>query len=92
MTDSYSMRDEERHGVHGVISRSAALLRRQVLSRANLEAAAVTQVKGKVENILEQKGRVRPPWLRPKTHIAKQLVFPEEQGASLRFLRLNFVL
>ncbi|CAM9470080.1 unnamed protein product [Ectocarpus sp. 4 AP-2014] len=30
----------------------------EVLSRANLEAAAATQVKGKVENILEQKGRV----------------------------------
>lgn len=87
------MRDDEQHGVHGVISRLAALLHRQVLSRANLEAAAVTQVKGKVENILEQKGRVRPPWSWPETHIAKQLVFPEEeQGASLRFLRLNFVL
>eukprot|EP00752_Nemacystus_decipiens_P012364 g10960.t1 len=30
----------------------------EILSRANLEAAAASQVKGKVENILEQKGRV----------------------------------
>lgn len=30
----------------------------QVLSRANLEAATATQVKGKVENILEHKSRV----------------------------------
>ena len=31
---------------------------RQILSRANLEAAAANQVKGKVENVLEQKTRV----------------------------------
>ena len=30
----------------------------QVLSRANLDAAAATQVKGNVENVLEQKSRV----------------------------------
>ncbi|CAM9622334.1 unnamed protein product, partial [Sphacelaria rigidula] len=29
-----------------------------VLSRANLDAAAATQVKGNVENVLEQKSRV----------------------------------
>lgn len=37
---------------------AAFCLRHQVLSRANLEGAAAAQVKGNVENILEQKSRV----------------------------------